>query len=82
MKFGKFAACVAATALIASPALAQSQQNPSKTATSEVERAAAVSKDDSKLEGGSESLIGILVAASLIAGFFILAETSDGPASP
>ncbi|WP_138104702.1 hypothetical protein [Parasphingorhabdus sp.] len=82
MKIRKFAACVAASALIASPALAQSQQNLTQTAASGVDRVAAVSKDDSKLEGGNESLIGILVAASLIAGFFIIAETSDGPSSP
>ncbi len=82
MKFGKLAACIAATSLIAAPALAQSQQSVSKSAVSKVERVAATSEGDSKLEGENGILIGILASAAIIGGFFLIAETTDNPTSP
>ena len=81
MKFGKFAACIAATSLMAAPALAQSQQGVAKPAVSKVERVSAKSESDSKLEGGNGVLIGILASAAIIGGFFLIAETSN-PSSP
>lgn len=82
MKFGKFAACIAATSLIAAPALAQSQQNVAKPAASKVERVAATSKKTSKLEGENGMLIGLLATAAIIGGIFLIAESSDAPTSP
>ena len=81
MKLGKLAACMASVSLIASPALAQSQQNVAKPAVSKIERVAAKSEAASKLEGGSEGLIGLLVTAAIVGGFFLIAETTDGPTS-
>ena len=78
MKFGKLAACIAATSLMAAPALAQSQQSAAKS----VERVAATSGDSSKLEGENGILIGILASVAVIGGFFLLAETTDNPTSP
>lgn len=78
MKFGKSAACMAALSLIASPALAQSQQS----AASKVERVAATSDGSSKLEGENGVLLGILASVAVIGGFFLLAESTDNPASP
>ncbi len=82
MKFGKIAACIAATSLIAAPALAQSQASVAKPVAATVERVAAKSEGASKLEGENSVLLGILVSAAVIGGFFLLAETSDNPSSP
>ncbi len=84
MKFGKLAACIAATSLIASPALAQSQQSAAKSAVSKVERVAATGENSSKLEGDNSVLLGILASVAVIGGFLLIAETSDGssPTSP
>jgi len=82
MKFGKSAACMAALSLIASPALAQSQQTAAKSAASKVERVAATSDGSSKLEGENGVLLGILASVAVIGGFFLLAESTDNPASP
>ena len=82
MKFGKIAACLAATSLVAAPALAQSQAN-AKPVAAKVERVSAKSESASKLEGGNNALLGILVSAAVIGGFFLLAESSDpSPSSP
>ena len=81
MKFGKIAACIAATSLMAAPALAQSQQSVAKPAVSKVERVAAKSKDASKLEGSNGALLGILGSVAVIGGFFLIAESSN-PSSP
>ncbi|MGB5484613.1 hypothetical protein [Parasphingorhabdus sp.] len=77
MKFGKLAASIAATSLMAAPALAQSQQGVAKPAVSKVERVSAKSERASKLEGGNGALIGILAAAAVIGGFFLIAESTD-----
>jgi|GEM_PF-794218 len=82
MKFGKLAACIAATSLIASPALAQSQQSAGKSVASQVKRVAATSADASKLEGENSVLLGLLASVAVIGGFFLIAEVSDSPASP
>tara|TARA_R110000850_G_scaffold130612_2_gene251147 strand:- start:133 stop:378 length:246 start_codon:yes stop_codon:yes gene_type:complete len=81
MKFGKLAACIAATSLMASPALAQSQQSAAKAVSAQVERVAATSSDSSKLEGDGV-LIGLLASVAVIGGFFLIAEVSDSPSSP
>ena len=81
MKFGKIGACIAATSLMAAPALAQSQQSVAKPAVAKVERVAAKSKDASKLEGGNGALLGILASVAVIGGFFLIAESSN-PSSP
>ena len=81
MKFGKLAACIAATSLMASPALAQSQ-SAAKPVASKVERVAATGTDSSKLEGENGVLIGLLASAAVIGGFFLIAEVSDSPSSP
>jgi|TARA_R100001244_G_scaffold86820_3_gene66315 hypothetical protein len=82
MKFGKLAACIAATSLIASPALAQSQQTAAKPVASQVKRVAAQSEASSKLEGENGVLIGLLASVAVIGGFFLIAEVSDSPSSP
>lgn len=86
MKFGKLAACVAATSLIAAPALAQSQTAVAKSATAKVERVSATKKSASNLEGGNGALVGILASAAVIGGFFLIAKVSDDnsdtPTSP
>ncbi len=86
MKFGKLAACIAATSLIAAPALAQSQKSVAKPVASKVERVSAKSKGASNLEGENSVLIGLLASAAVIGGFFLIAEvsddTSDSPTSP
>ncbi|NCP44779.1 MAG: hypothetical protein GW822_15325 [Sphingomonadales bacterium] len=81
MKFGKLAACIAATSLVAAPALAQSQQSVAKPVASQVERVSASSNDSSKLEGENGILIGLLASAAVIGGFFLIAESQD-PVSP
>ncbi|WP_417611636.1 hypothetical protein [Parasphingorhabdus sp.] len=81
MKFGKLAACIAATSLVAAPALAQSQQSAAKPAAAKIERVSAKSDDASKVEGGNGALIGILASAAVIGGFFLIAESTD-PVSP
>ncbi|PHR11433.1 MAG: hypothetical protein COA41_20195 [Sphingopyxis sp.] len=81
MKFGKLAACIAATSLVAAPALAQSQQSAAKPAAAKIERVSAKSDDASELEGENGVLIGLLAAAAVIGGFFLIAESSD-PVSP
>lgn len=82
MKFGKLAACIAATSLIAAPALAQSQASVAKSAAAKVERVSATKKSASNLEGGNGVLIGLLASAAVIGGFFLIAESSDNPTSP
>ena len=82
MKFGKFAACIAATSLVAAPALAQSQQGVAKPAVSKVERVSAKSERASKLEGENGGLIGLLASAAVIGGFFLIAESSEPATSP
>lgn len=82
MKFGKIAASLAATSLIAAPALAQSQQSVAKPVASKIERVSAKTGSASNLEGGNGVLIGLLASAAIIGGFFLIAETSDGPTSP
>lgn len=81
MKFAKIAACIAATSMIAAPALAQSQQSVAKPVGSKVERVSAKTEDASNLEGNG-ALLGILASVAVIGGFFLLAETSDSPTSP
>ncbi|AMO72860.1 hypothetical protein [Sphingorhabdus sp. M41] len=83
MKFGKIAACIAATSLIAAPALAQSQQSVAKPVASKVERVSAKTEKASNLEG-SGALLGILASVAVIGGFFLIAEVSDNdnPTSP
>ena len=82
MKFGKLAACIAATSLVAAPALAQSQQSAAKPAAAKIERVSAKSDNASKVEGESGLLIGLLATAAVVGGFFAIAESSSPPASP
>tara|TARA_R110002124_G_scaffold221577_1_gene387101 strand:- start:385 stop:642 length:258 start_codon:yes stop_codon:yes gene_type:complete len=85
MKFGKIAACIAATSMIAAPALAQSQQSVAKPVAAKVERVSAKTENASNLEG-SGTLLGILASVAVIGGFLLIAEVSesdsDTPTSP
>lgn len=82
MRFGKIGmAAVAASALVATPVLAQAVQPVSKA--SEAVRANASTDNEEKLAGGSGIIIAVLAAAAVIGGIIVAADGSDDdPTSP
>ena len=86
MRFGKsFLAVVAATSLLSAPVMAQSLSPTAKAAaTSEVKRAGASVKGESKMGGKSNSwLLPVVFFTAMIASILVFGgNDDDNPKSP
>jgi hypothetical protein len=84
MRFGKVSlAVIAAASLISAPVVANAATASKAVSAAKSKRTAPVSKEESKLGGGSGVIVGILAVAAIIAGIVIAAgNDSDGPTSP
>ena len=85
MKIRSIATALAVVSLATSPVIAQAANPAAKLSVSaaqakNVRAGAAASNDESKLEGTSGILIGLLAAAAVITGVIFLAK--DSPVSP
>lgn len=83
MRFGKLSlAAVATVALLSTPVLAQSATAASKTVgVSKVKRVGTATKEESKAEGSTGIIIGVVAAAAVIGGIIIISD-DDEPNSP
>lgn len=85
MRFGKFSlAAVAAASLVSAPVMAQSLSPAAKAVgASKVKRVGVAASEESKAEGSTGIIIGIVAAAAVIGGIIIAAgNDDDGPTSP